>query len=224
MPRQRLTASDATADTASGTDEFKAEATSEQTVIEPGWSAEIRPRQNKQAIPRFVVPEDGEEVVIKFLDTKPFAPVFQHWIMTGEGRRAFTCPASGPCPMCNRGDKAKSSDWFNVVAGLEDGWTLQVWYASADPAAAIRDRATSKRTAPINKAGQYFVATKKKASNGFNTYSVDPVREDELDDWGLKPLTSEELTEFNKNAYDSSLVRRLSYAELENLAKQYFTD
>jgi hypothetical protein len=223
MPRQRLSES-ATADQASGADEYTAVATPEQSVIEPGWSAEIRPKQNKQAVPRFTVPENGEEVIIKFIDTKPFAPVFQHWIMTSEGRRAFTCPASGPCPMCNRGDKAKGSDWFNVVAGLEDGWTLQVWYASADPSAAIRERAVSKRTSPINKAGQYFVATKRQASNGFNTYSIDPVREDELNDWGLKPLTAEELAEFTSRAYDASLVRRLSYAELETLAKQHFTD
>src|SRR5579859_6700488 len=84
--------------------------------IRPGWSRQQRPRSaNTAQVPRFTVPDDGEEVLIKFVDDVPFAPIFQHWVMTDNGRRAYTCAGFDDCPMCMRGDKAKSSDWLNIV-------------------------------------------------------------------------------------------------------------
>src|ERR1700744_2406367 len=128
-----------------GLDEFRTETTSNRVTkeidlpIKPGWSRQQRPRsQNAAQIPRFTVPDDGEGGLIKFLEEMPFAPIYQHWIMTDSGRRAYTCAGFDTCPLCARGDRAKASDWFNIVV-LGDTPELKVWIASADPSSAIEE-------------------------------------------------------------------------------------
>lgn len=222
----------------SGLDEFKprervTKEVSDSGRIAPGWSSDARPKVSLSKIPRFKVPDDGEEVLVKFLDDMPFAPIFQHWLLVEGQRRAYTCIFKAPdsegeggqnCPLCDRGDKAKSSDWFNVVL-LGDTPELQVFYATGDPSAAIKERAEAKRTSPLTKDGLYFAVSKRKASNGFNTYSVDPVKEDELEaDWGVKSLTPTQISDFNLNKYDSSLVKVLTSVELSEIARKHLTD
>lgn len=211
-----------------GMDEFRTETTSNRVTkevdlpIKPGWSRQQRPRsQNTTQVPRFVVPEDGEEVLIKFLDDMPFAPIYQHWLATSNGRRAYTCLGFETCPLCARGDKAKASDWFNIVV-LGDTPELRVWIASPDPSAAIEDMATGKRTSPINKPGLYFAVSKKKGTNGFFSYTLLPVKEAELEeDWGTKPLSDMQVTQFNKEKFDSSVVRMHTISELTEAARNF---
>lgn len=214
-----------------GMDEFRAETTSNRVTkevdlpIKPGWSRQQRPRsQNATQIPRFTVPDDGEEVLIKFLEEMPFAPIFQHWIMTDNGRRAYTCAGFETCPLCARGDRAKASDWFNIVV-LGDTPELKVWIASADPSSAIEERASGKRTSPLSKQGLYFAVSKRKGANGFFSYSVDPVREDELEaDWGVKPLSSTDIATFSKQKFDSTAVRVHTISELTEAARHLNTE
>lgn len=194
--------------------------------IRPGWSSEQRPRtQNRTQIPRFTVSDDGEEVLIKFLDDMPFAPIYQHWLATGEGRRAYTCAGFNDCPLCAKGDKAKASDWFNIVVVSETP-ELKVWIASPDPSSAIKERAEGKRTSPLNKDGLYFAVSKKKGTNGFFSYSVDPVREDELEsDWpGYRAISEAELAKFDESKFDSSVVRVHTIAELQEASRKFLSD
>jgi hypothetical protein len=223
----------------SGLDEFKPVRTGRVTKevssgIKPGWSSDRRPKSSGgDKIPLFKVPDDGEEVLIKFLDEVPFAPVFQHWIMVDTQRRAYTCiyeedEDTGKvlvnCPLCDRGDRAKASDWFNVVE-LGDNPELKVWKASGDPSQAIKDKAEIKRYSPINRDELYWAISKKKAANGFNTYSVDAVKEAELVvDWGVQYLTPERISKFNKEKYDSSIVRMATPSELSEIAKKHLSD
>lgn len=194
------------------------------TTIQRGWA---RPKsQNYEKIPRFTVPEDGEEVIIKFLEEDSFAPHYVHWI----NKRPYTCPDPSPdphkatvCPACARGDKAKPNNLMNVVV-LGDKPELVVWYATADPSAAIEEKANSKK-GPLNKAGMYMAVSKRKGSNGIFSYTLDWVREDELkDDWGLRGLTTEELAKFNSEKYDSSIVRQHTVAEIAEVARQYLDE
>jgi hypothetical protein len=211
----------------SGLDEFSDKTSNRVTKevdppIRPGWSRQQRPRSaSATQVPRFAVPDDGEEVLIKFLDEMPFAPIYQHWLATANGRRAYTCLGFETCPLCARGDKAKASDWFNIVV-LGDTPELKVWIASPDPSAAIEERATGKRTSPLNKQGLYFAVSKRKGSNGFFSYSVDAVREDELEtDWGVKSLSEVQIAQFNKDKFDSSVVRMHTISELTEAARNY---
>jgi len=190
--------------------------------VKGGWARTQRPKSTGfTQVPRFKVPDDGEEVLIKFLDDVPFAAYYQHWLMTDAGRRAYTCAGFNDCPVCARGDRAKSSDLINVVV-LGPTPEPFVWFMSADPSSAVEERATNKRTSPLNKAGLYFAVSKKKGTNGFFSYTLDPVREDELkEDWGANPLTDQQIAAFSNKKFDSSIVRIHTNAELADAAQRY---
>jgi hypothetical protein len=168
----------------------------------------------------FKVDNPDEEVLIKFLEDVPFAPIYQHWILQDGKRRAYTCIVD-ECPLCARGDKAKASNWFNVIDMHGDQPELKVWAASPDPSKAIKNRADNKRTSPLNKNGLYFVVSKANGSNGIAEYSLDPVKEDELEDWGAKPITAEQIAKFTAEANDASVVNVKTMAELTQIAEQY---
>lgn len=191
--------------------------------VSSGWSSDRRPKRPSADRPdRFTVPE-GEEVLIKFVEDQPFASIFQHWVMTQNGRRPYTCLETEDCPMCSAGDRAKSMDHFNIIQMTGDGVSEpvhKVWYATADPTAAIREKAKGRSTSPINKDGQYFAVSKVKGANGFNTYSVERVREDELDDWGVQPLTAEGLSSFKPATAD--IIRIHTKSELAAAVRENF--
>lgn len=194
-------------------------------VIAPGWSRNIRPRQTASVkYDRFDIKVDAEEVLVKFLDDMPFAPVLQHWLTTEKGDRPFTCFYPDDCPGCSRGHTSKAADYFNIVQMNDnmsdgkpvDGPMLRVWQATSDPSDAIDEMAKGKRSSPLNKSGLYFTVRKTKAATGFNTFILKDVRsEAELtEDWGIQPLTSEQLAKFNKEKFDSSLVKVNDAAEV----------
>ena len=211
-------------DNPGGLDQFRTERVTKEVdlPISPGWASSRRPaRRESVKFDYFKVPDDGEEILVKFLDDMPFAPLIQHWVMTDKGRRSYTCLEDDTCPMCARGDKPKSSDWLNIVQ-LGDTPSVKVWAASSDPATAIEEFSKGKRTSPINRPKLYAAVSKKKAATGFFTYSLARVEEDELkDDWGVNPLTAEQLTEFNSRKYDGSVIRIHTLAELSEAARLY---
>ena len=71
-----------------------------------------------------------------------------------------------------------------------------------------------------------FVVSKAKSAMGGGDileYSLDPVRDDELEDWGAVAITDEQLDEFAKEAYTAALVPVKSKQELTQIAEQYWT-
>lgn len=190
------------------------------STIQRGWTSQQRPKQSTfQKVPRLTVPDDGEEVIIKFLEEDPFAAYFVHWI----NKRSYTCPGQDICPACARGDKAKANNLLNVVV-LGDSPELVVWYATSDPSTAIEEKALSKK-GPLNKATMYMAVSKRKGTNGFFSYTLDWVRGDELkEDWGLRELTTEEIAKFNSEKYDSSIVRVNTVSEITEVARQYLDE
>jgi hypothetical protein len=230
MPRDLTTRTKGTTDdveaTGGGLEEFAPRARpASDSPVSSGWSVDKPVTVVKGDRPRqFKVPEDGEEILLKFLEDQPFAAFYQHWVKVDKGmRRAYTCLGKN-CPLCAVGDRPKPQDWFNVIE-MRDEPVLGIWYCSADPSKAIKTRADNKRTSPINKDGLYWAASKKKASNGFNEYSIDPVKEEELQpDWGVAPLTADKLKEFSTNAYDSTRVPQSTKAELQEVVDEYFQD
>lgn len=198
--------------------------TEDTPAVVAGWTADRRVSVSRgDKADKFVVPDNGDEILFAFLDSTPFASFFQHWIPKKNGK-PYTCLGNKQCPMCARGDVPKPQDWFNVIE-LGDTPELKIWYCSADPAKAIKERSDNKRTSPINKAGQYFAASKRTGKNGFPTYTVDLIREDELkEDWGVEALTKEQLAEFQTKASGPEIVKVQTKAELQEVVDDYFKD
>jgi len=201
--------------------------------IKPGWAVgKNRYSNSGEKADYFSIKKFEEEIIIKFLDDVSFAPVFQHWVlMEGGKRRPFTCIVK-ECPLCERGDTPKSCDYINLVelsAKSPDDEkypepVLKLWSASPSPAAAIKQRAENKRSSPINRKGLYFAAFKVNGKNDIPEYHLDPVREDELDDYAVQPLTDEQLAKFNSEKYDKSVVKVHTKSELEEIAEKYLED
>ena len=214
----------------SGLDEFASKrqrvtkADDSDGPVSAGWSVDKRPRVVSGDRPvRFTVPDDGEEVLVKMLESGPFLSFFQHWYSTKEGRRAAVCIGKS-CPLCALGHQPKSSDFFNVIAFRDNGPVLELWQCSADPAKAIKVAADNKRKSPINKENFYWAVSKRKGKNGFNTYSFDLVKSDELGDWGVEPLANEQVNSIAENAYTKDIVKVPTKQDLVQIAEEYFGD
>lgn len=220
-----------------GTEEFagrRTRATKEvPNQVQSGWSSDRRPVVKGDRPTQFKVPDDGEEVVIAFLQDSPFASFFQHWVKIEKGqRKPYKCLETDDCPLCARGDRPKSQDWFNVavIVNAEESDKgvelphIALWYGTADPTEKIKDRADNKRYSPINRDGLYFAVSKRAGKNGFNTYSVDPVKEEELSDWGVEPLSDVARKELLENMYTADLVKVNTKTELQDVADTYFDD
>ena len=190
------------------------------TAVSSGWSSDRAPKIRKTGgLNRFEY-EEGKETLIKILEDVPFASYWQHWI-TGNGgkKRPYVCLIND-CPLCNIGDEPKPVDCFNVVELGENGPKLLLWQCSPSPAKAIRERAEKPRTSPVNRDGLYWAVTKVSNSNGIPLTSMDPVKEDEIKaDWGVDPLTPEQLEEFRTQAYtEDAVVKQSPRHELVDLA------
>jgi hypothetical protein len=221
MPREigrRASNPDATYDKSftEGAAEGRVRVTKEgATNIGSGWSSDRRTPQIKSGdkIKRFSV-DEGEEVLMHFVEDSPFVSYWQHWI----NKKPSTCLIDN-CPLCNIGDTPKPVECFNVIRMGENGPELFAWQMSAEPTKKVKARAENKRTAPLNKIDLYFAVSKKKASTGFFEYSVDPVKADELkDEWGVEILTDESLAELAKDAYTADIAQVQARHELQELA------
>jgi hypothetical protein len=195
-----------------------------------GWSTGKTAPQYKSSkqTDRFTVSENGEEVLIKFVEESPFLSFFQHWVRQEDGKNHPYAHSGDDCPLCGYGNRAKSVDYMNVLQLGENGEPeLKLWMISPDPRSAILERANSKRTSPLNREDLYFAVSKRKQTNNTFSYTVDPVKAADLEDeWGVKPLTAEQIASATTELYDKSVAesQMKSHSELLELAKKYLDD
>ena len=195
-------------------------------ILGSGWSSDKAAPKYSSGPVRFTVPDDGSEVFIKFVEDKPFTSFFQHWIPTDVGKRPFACLVRD-CPLCNRGDRAKSVDYLNVIQIDTDGQhSLKLWMASPDPSAAIKEKMASKRSSPINRDDLYFAVSKRAGSNGVPSYTVDVIKADDLSEVGITPLSAAELATYNGKLYTREVAKNQvkSRDELRLLASRFLKD
>lgn len=172
-----------------------------------GWGAYRNNKQKRSNFAQdFKVPE-GDEVLIKFLDDEPFDSYYRHWLRGVKGRQTYVCLGDN-CPLCDIGDDPGFVVLFNVVDVLTDPTTVQVWSASPNPAGAIETMATGKSSSPINRDDLYFSVTKKKGSNGYFGYTLQPVKSRDLpDDWDIQPLSDEALAKLAEGKNGSDFIK-----------------
>lgn len=198
----------------------------EQSPVGRGWSVDKRSSGSKT--PQFKVPAKGEEILFKFIDDLPFASFWQHWLGDPKNRKSYVCIAAPKkdtkpavsCPLCEIGDEPKSSDYINVI-DLSDtaNPVLKVWYMTASPAKAVRERTEVKRTSPINKEDFYWVASK--SDEQYPKTSIELVKSSDLmEDWDMEPLTVEQINEFAADAYGPELVKISTKRELAAVVEE----
>lgn len=169
----------------------------------------------------FQVKDDSE--VIVFLDDENFTYALRHWVKyvdesNNQVTRAEWC-LEEDCPLCDIGDRPKAVAFFNVV-DIANPTKVLVWEASADPTGAIQKEFNklAKRGQHLNDDGLYWVISREKGRNGFYTYSVDKLVEDDLaTEWkNLKPLTPAQRDALRHRAYDENYVEYKDRADLQD--------
>lgn len=158
--------------------------------------------------------KDNSEVII-FLEPENFSYALRHWVKyidPDDPKKTTTrveiC-LEDDCPLCDVGDRPKATAYFNVV-DLTVPTKVLVWEATADPVKAIQKEYNklAKRGLNLSDDNTYWVISKEKQSNGFYTYSVDRISEEELlTEWkGLKPINGAQRDALRHRAYDESYV------------------
>lgn len=170
----------------------------------------------------FQVGDDSE--VIVFLDPENFTYALRHWVkyMDPENpknqiTRVEYC-LEEDCPLCDVGDRAKATAYFNVV-DLSAPNKVIVWEATPDPTSAVQKEYNKliKKGQNLNDDGLYWVVSKEKGKNGFYSYSIDKVTEEELlDNWkSLSPLTGAQRDALRHRSYDDSYIEYKTREELQ---------
>jgi hypothetical protein len=189
------------------------------------WKSNVK--SNSGGINNFSV--KNQKLIIAFLEDEPFDNVFRHWIeyLNDEGKTQRTpknC-IGDDCPLCLRGHEPKPFLLFNVV-DLADRTKVQLWEASPEPAKRIEKRYDdlAERNLSLNSAGVYFEVSKAKKNNGFTEYTVDRLRDADLEELKIEPLTDDDVESLGAQLYDSSVIKYESRADLENWAADHMTD
>lgn len=167
---------------------------------------------------------DNSEVIV-FLEEENFTYALRHWVKYIPGDSADNKPMTrveycleDDCPLCDIGDRPKSTAFFNVV-NLTVPNKVLVWEATADPTGAIEKefKKLFKNGKHLSDDGLYWVISREKGKNGFYTYSVDRLTEEGLqDEWpSLSPLTPAQRVALRTRMYDESYVQVKTREELQ---------
>lgn len=177
----------------------------------------------------FQVKDDSE--VIIFLDDENFFYELRHWIkyIGDDGKQATRAEwclgvdddGESVCPLCDIGDKPKPVAFFNVV-DLVNPTKVLVWEASADPTKAVEKEFNKlkKLNKKLNDDNLYWVVSREQGRNGYWTYSVDKMTEEELGESfpSLKTVNGAQRDALRHRAYDENYVEYKTREELQEFA------
>lgn len=174
----------------------------------------------------FKVADDSE--VIAFLEDENFAYALRHWVKfidpeSGQQRTVAEWCLEDDCPLCDIGDRAKPTAFFNVVNLATPGKVL-VWEATADPTKAIEKEYSKlqRKGQNLNDEDLFWVVSKEKGRNNIPSYSVDKLPLEDLEvEWpSLTPLTAEQRESLSEKLYDETYIKFKTREELEDLASK----
>lgn len=170
---------------------------------------------------------DGD--VIALLEPEPFAAFARHWLDLSEGKRAFICPASLEtegdddedvleCPLCDVGDKPNTPKAYFNVAVLRPGSRPEhaVWEIGSSISDQLQtiDKSIGRKT-PLTDV--YLLASS--SGSGLNTkYLLEPLFEEDLDEFDVKALTDKQLDSFE--LFTADLYEVPTLKELNKVADE----
>jgi hypothetical protein len=167
--------------------------------------------------------------VIKFLQQMPFASFRRHWIQRLAGRRAYTCLQSfnRDCPLCDVGDRASAVSAFNIAVCGDDGEaTLRAWDCGVRITQTLKTFANDQKVGPLDKRTLYFAVSKTESTNRQQANTlVTPARERDLqEDYGIPPLTDDDIERLLEKAYTNEVIQMNTVKELQAVADELMND
>lgn len=189
-------------------------------AVEDGWDAVDKLKAESGFAENLKVPDD-DEIVIKFLDEKPYAGYREHWVQEAKSKRkTYSCLGPEECPLCvTLGHQPNSRILFNVVDMSGSDPTVKTWAMGTKLAEKIKALSQKPRTSPINREDRYWIISK--TGKGTSTeYNLEPISSDDLVDWDLDPLDEDEIEELMTQRSTKESIRFDSVEDLEELVEE----
>jgi hypothetical protein len=193
--------------------------------IRGGWGASQEIIDSTSQYAQAFKPEKNSQV-IKLLEGKPYASFRRHWIeRVGIGKRAYVCLQSvgRDCPLCNAGDKPGAVTAFNVAVCGDDGnAVVKSWDCGVKITQQLKTMNADPKIGPLDKRSLYFLVSKTEATQRQQvTTMVNPVRErDLLEDYGIPPLSDEQLASLQTKCYTVDIIQMTPLHEMEEIAAE----
>jgi hypothetical protein len=193
-------------------------------VVKAGWgSSERTSGESGEYAKRLKV--TNEIQIIKFLDDAPYARYRQHWVER-KGQMSFTCiadyEAGVTCPLCEAGNRPSWRFNFNVVL-LTQGEepVLRSYEVGARVIDQLKNFNDHPAMGPLYK---HYWTVSRSGKGATTSTNHQMVRESDLADWGLAPLTKDALNTFSENAYTDDIIRIPSRSTLAGIAMEIADD
>lgn len=194
-------------------------------VVRSGWGSAERTStgNNSEFATRLKVNEDIQ--IIKFLGDAPYARYRQHWVER-KGQMSFTCiadiEAGITCPLCEAGSRPSWRFNFNVILmtpGEEP--VLRSYEVGARVIDQLKNFNDHPAMGPLPK---HYWTVSRSGKGPTSATNHQMVRESDLNDWGLAPLSADVLAHFESIAYDESIIKTPSRKTLAEVALEIQTD
>lgn len=207
-------------------DEAEKKHEADPDLVGRGWGGAAKVRTSGKYPDRFQ-PSD-ERVLIHFLDDEPFATFLQHWIDERKGQRSFTCikKKGQDCPLCDAGDRPSSQIGFNIIDFTDpEAPEVKVWWVGVKVSDILKNFSEQAKTKPIHRDDLYFeiFRTGSKAK-GYTTTILPQKARDIFDDYEVEPLTEQDLDEYETKMYTRDIIETPSVRELREIARELSED
>lgn len=181
--------------------------------------------------PKFEPPDSGDTVLVKFLQSEPFAAYNEHWCswMPIGKKKSYIC-IKVDCPLCAIGDsRARYQEKWNVIDLTDlDHPVNAVWTVGYRDSERLKALDRGERSGPIGDPKIYYQVSRTGLEDRKNVVlsrivtTISAVRQRTLEDpeeWNMEAFTSEELDEFRKHMFTAKKEVQISpRAELEAVA------
>lgn len=195
------------------------------TQAHKGWGAFKETKASTGGFPEKLTVTE-EQKLVKFLEPEPFHVYKQHWVNNPPGderRKSWVC-ANTDCALCDIGHRPRVLALFNVVEFSDKGVAEnRIWEVGVQVGGQLEALDNGKNsTPPTGPLDRFYYGVSKvvSADKKKTTYSIHPVKErDVTEDWGIKPLTDEELSVLRAKGYGAETVKNDSRSKLKELAE-----
>ena len=190
-----------------------------RTLVRGGWgSVDAVKNADSPFAQRLKVTDDPQ--IIKFLNDEPYASWRQHWVER-QGQKSFVCIADFDekgCPLCDAGSRPSIRIAFNVallIPGEEP--VLKSYEVGPRVIDQLKNFHTDPRTGPLSK--NYWAISK--TGKGATTATAhQPVKERDLEEWGLSNVDDAQLKDLISKAYTADIISIPSRKDLLDVANE----
>ena len=176
-----------------------------RTLVRGGWGAvDSVKNADSPFAQRFKLSEEPQ--IVKFLNDEPYASWRQHWVER-QGQKSFVCISDFDergCPLCDSGNRPAVRIAFNVALLLPgEEPVLKSYEVGPRVIDQLKNFHTDPRTGPLSK---HYWSISKTGKGATTATSHQLVKERDLEEWNMNPITDEILKELVSRSYTADII------------------